>query len=1004
MMSAPAGPSRPGTGRDRWTWALILGIALVVRVAYVLLTREYVPRSDSADYHRLAVSIAQGHGFGDSAIAPGGGPTAFRPPLYPGFLGALYAVFGVHIQLARLVQALLGVVSVGLVGALGWRLVGRRVGLVAAGIAAVYPPLVIVGTGLLSEPLAVPLELGAILTALEARRAERAGRWLALTGVLAGLGILNRPNTALLLVPLVLIVAPSLRIGRDLLRRAAYVGGAAFLVVAPWLVRDARAFGELVPLTTQSGLVMAGTYNDVSRHDGDYPAGWRPPTLVPEYREILAEHPGMDEVEMEERFRAEATSYLREHPTYLAEVGFWNTARLFDLTGTGTTRDAARAYGFSTAVADVWLFSYYTVALLALAGLAVGRPRLRVPAVWLVPVALVASIVFLHGITRMRAGIEPFIVLAGASAAVSLAPRLRSLLVAPSVAEPFRLGHRPALDGLRGLAIALVVAQHLMSWLLPGRTNIVSGGIIGVDLFFVLSGFLITTLLLQERRQRGRVSLRAFYRRRALRLLPALWCLLAVHAVLSVILGQDHGVELRSTFGAFFYVSNLVQPLGGTVAPDLAHLWSLAVEEQFYLLWPAALVVLLRKRLPVAGLLAVGIGASAVLRAVLAARSTQPIPFSYITPWSRLDGLLLGAAVAWALHRGWRLRPAVAQAAAVGGLVAIAALVRWGSIVDRFMYTWGFVLAALASAALVVAVLDERSWLARVASWRPLAAAGRLSYSLYLWHLLAFSFAARLLGDQPALVRVAAGLGGALAVSVTSYRFVERPFLRIKDAPATPPAVEPAAPATWALPRRYRTALASALAAVVGVVAVASAPAMAQRDDVRRERASGARPGAEVLVTEQPVVASGSADLPAPGAGTAEEVADPAAPVEGEAPAVPPEVEPAPADPVATVVATVLELAAPLAQVDPTRPTDAVWMVVAVLATTDGAALSGRTVVFTVGPSSCEAVTDAGGRAACTVAVPGVPAAAAPELVVRADYAGDATTAPAADEVTVPGP
>ncbi|HJQ41654.1 MAG TPA: acyltransferase family protein, partial [Jatrophihabitantaceae bacterium] len=911
-----------------WWWIGLLGLALVVRVGYVLATRHYVPKADSADYQRIAASIAHGHGFGPSVIAPGGGPSAFRPPLYPGFLGALYTVVGVHVQLARLAQALLGTVSVGLIGALGHRLFGRRAAIASMGIAAVYPPLIFMGSALLSESLAIPLELAAVLAALHARNATKPWRWVALVGALAGLGVLNRPNAALLLVPFVVIVAPSWRVRRDALLRGALVLGVAALVVAPWLARDVRTMGDVVPLTTQGGLVMAGTYNDVARHDGNYPAGWREPNLVPEYAAILASHPNMGEVEMEQRFRSGALDYVRTHPTYVAEVVAWNTARLFDITGPRTARGNALALGFSRREADLWLYSYYAIAALGIAGLARTRTRARGPrAVWLVPIAVVVSIVPLQSFSRMRAGIEPFIVMLAAVAVVAAVEWVKARPPAVAPEPEFRLGHRPSLDGLRGVAILLVVATHTFAWLLPEKTSPVPGGIVGVDLFFVLSGFLITALLLQERKREGRVSFRGFYRRRALRLLPALWVLFLTHLFVAVILGRDLGVEARTLGGAFFYVSNWVQPLGGQIAPDLAQLWSLAVEEQFYLLWPALLVFALRRRMSPGRIAVVAIFSSLLLRAVLAIRSTESIPLAYVTTWSRLDGLMLGALLAWLLHRGWRPNPRLVQGSAVAAGGALLVLVHFGGLTDRFMYVWGFGVAGLASAALVLAALDPSSVLARLMSWRPLTVMGRLSYSMYVWHLFVFSFVVSLLEHASGAERVVVGLSAALGVSAVSHYFVERPFLRLKDAPASLPR---------ARVQRRRPAFATAAAGLVALLALGAAPAFAQRRDTQRQQAAQAARAAKAAV---PVAPSGGVSAAALDA-TAETAAPIPAQTSGEGQVVvgpPPTTPPAPATPLATV----LELVPTTFQLDAiTGATEAVTA--ATLHTANGTVLVGR--------------------------------------------------------------
>ena len=149
-----------------------------------------------------------------------------------------------------------------------------------------------------------------------------------------------------------------------------------------------------------------------------------------------------------------------------------------------------------------------------------------------------------------------------------------------------RFGHVPALDGVRGIAIAAVVGFHFF--------DTPSGGGIGVDLFFVLSGFLITTLLLEEQSTTGRISLVEFYKRRGRRLLPGLGALLAAAAAV-LLTGGSSVVSPRSLIGGAFYVTNIIDafhPIHGA----LQHLWTLAEEEQFYLLWPIVLLWLLRRR------------------------------------------------------------------------------------------------------------------------------------------------------------------------------------------------------------------------------------------------------------------------------------------------------------------------------------------------------------------------------------------------------------------------
>ncbi len=259
----------------RAVW-VILAVALAVRVATVALTWHTPLNLDPQDFSRTAASIAQGHGYPQSNRAPVGGPTAFRPPGYPVVLAAVYAIAGRPAPaVGRLVGALLGTLTVALIGLIARRLWGRRVGVVALGIAAVAPPLVILSTALVSEALFVPVVLAAVASALEGRRAERRYRWAIMTGVLVGVASLTRTNGLLLLLPFALAFAP-----KHALRRligwtpAVVVVAAACVTIAPWVVRDWTAFHTFIPISDESGYTLAGTYNQVSRANHKEPALW----------------------------------------------------------------------------------------------------------------------------------------------------------------------------------------------------------------------------------------------------------------------------------------------------------------------------------------------------------------------------------------------------------------------------------------------------------------------------------------------------------------------------------------------------------------------------------------------------------------------------------------------------------------------------------------------------------------------------------------------------------
>jgi 4-amino-4-deoxy-L-arabinose transferase-like glycosyltransferase len=413
-MTAPATATAPepqadhaDAARDRRTWltvGAVLLVALAVRVGFVLVTHDLALHNDPADYQRLATNVANGHGFGPTVLAAGGGPTAFRSPLYPFLLGMLYDVIGVHVTAARLVQAALGTLTVALIGLTAYRMFGRRVGLVAAAVAAVYPPFLLVGGSLLTESIGLPLFLGALLLALEQRRRGRGVRWAVGAGVLLGLGILARENFVVLLLPLGLLMWT-----RRTRWAVAAFAVAAVAVVAPWTIRNAVRMDALIPVSDTSGYVWGGVYNAEADHNPRFPAAFIAPSAVPEYRSLFTDR-HLDEDELADALQSRAADYVREHPAYVAKVVFWNSARLFDLTGRDFAHVVGGSIGYSDRVSDLALVGWYLLAPLAAIGLFLA-PLRRVPwPVWLVPVTFWASTVLALGTFRYRAPIDVFVV------------------------------------------------------------------------------------------------------------------------------------------------------------------------------------------------------------------------------------------------------------------------------------------------------------------------------------------------------------------------------------------------------------------------------------------------------------------------------------------------------------------------------------------------------------------------------------------------------------------
>ena len=375
------------------------------------------------------------------------------------------------------------------------------------------------------------------------------------------------------------------------------------------------------------------------------------------------------------------------------------------------------------------------------------------------------------------------------------------------------LAHIPALDGLRGLAVVAVLLFH---------AGYLRGGWLGVDLFFVLSGYLITSLLLFEHRDAGRIDLLGFWGRRARRLLPALVLVLlavAVYAKLEVA-PIDLGRVRTDGLATLFFSANWHDIWTGTsywdrtLAPSLlAHTWSLAVEEQLYLLWPIALTVVLgrrRRRAPDAvamvALVAAALSAGAAIWLHLAGASNERIYFGTDT---RAVAVALGAFVA-----GWRRRRGGISAstarslevAAIFGAIVLGAA--WWRMDGNAASTYGggLLVASGLGALVVAAAADVRSTrLAAVLSFWPLRMLGLISYGLYLWHWPIYeAMSARRTGlDGPALL--AARLGVTLAFAVASWLLVERP-IRIRR------------PAGWWV--RWPGAASAAVAAAVVVAAL----------------------------------------------------------------------------------------------------------------------------------------------------------------------------------------
>ncbi len=360
--------------------------------------------------------------------------------------------------------------------------------------------------------------------------------------------------------------------------------------------------------------------------------------------------------------------------------------------------------------------------------------------------------------------------------------------------------HLPSLSGLRAVAVLGVMAYHLqLGW--------ASGGYLGVDLFFVLSGFLITTLLLEEWVGAGTINLPGFWSRRARRLLPALFLVvlaLAVYLVVNAAFGGPGSnglIDLSALRGdaisTLLYVNNWHAIFAhqsyfaqfSTPSP-LQHTWSLAIEEQFYLVWPLVLLLLLRlsrrswRQMGLLTTIVVGV-ASSVLMAVLFHPGADPTRIYYGTD-TRLFDLMAGATVAFLAAARPQPNQRARRTLHVAAPVAVVALgVCWvtsgtsAGLPRNWMFEGGFLLCALLGAVVVAdARLVEPGLLGRVLASPPLHFLGTISYGIYLWHWPIFVYMTGARTGLSTLPLDVARVGSTLLVATASYYLVERPLRR----------------------------------------------------------------------------------------------------------------------------------------------------------------------------------------------------------------------------------
>lgn len=337
--------------------------------------------------------------------------------------------------------------------------------------------------------------------------------------------------------------------------------------------------------------------------------------------------------------------------------------------------------------------------------------------------------------------------------------------------------HMPVIDGIRAIAVFLVIFYHAGFMFVPGG--------LGVLIFFVVSGFLITWLLLREYQRNGAIKLSRFYARRALRIFPAFYVYSAL--LLAILIGLHKRVDWPQTLASLFYVNNYYQAIHGDPGTGFSQTWSLGIEEQFYLLWPGLAVLLCARKRTLATAAMVIIAAVWIHRAVLQFIFGVWQGYFYEAFDTRLDHLMMGCLLAIGLFNApelpiWRIlcdgiwKPALTAMLLVG---SVALENRFGA---GYRDSIGFIADPVLVAILIPQLIAHRGRLAT--AWldsAPVRYLGRISYSLYLYQQIVLDPAQKLLRHFPQPIPLLGAIAALILTASGSYFIIEKPFLRIKD-------------------------------------------------------------------------------------------------------------------------------------------------------------------------------------------------------------------------------
>jgi peptidoglycan/LPS O-acetylase OafA/YrhL len=331
----------------------------------------------------------------------------------------------------------------------------------------------------------------------------------------------------------------------------------------------------------------------------------------------------------------------------------------------------------------------------------------------------------------------------------------------------------PALNGVRAIAVLCVVLYH---------AGLPAPGGFGVLIFFVLSGFLITWLLLKEFQKTGDLSFRKFYARRSLRIFPAFYAYSAF--VLGLLIVTHRRIVISQAVASLLYLNDYYQAILGDPNTGFSHTWSLAVEEQFYLVWAPALLVLLRSR-KVLPTLVTAIGTLWAYRLILVLCGVNQ-GYIYEAFDTRADHLLTGCLLAFLLfERKWaRLFQVACRPWFICAVIIILVVMNAGEFRFGTLYrdTVAFTIEPMLVAILIPGLIySSATFAGRILESAAISGMGRISYSMYLYQQIVISPVEKLLHAQPVLLQAVASVAATVAAALFSYHVIERPFLKLKS-------------------------------------------------------------------------------------------------------------------------------------------------------------------------------------------------------------------------------